>query len=109
MTLPSTQDKPSLDRTKFISVLSYMTIVGWLIALLLHGKDKDYLARYHLRQSLGLFVTAMVLAFVPIVGWLINVLLVVAWCIGIYHACIGHKYTLPVIGDVYQQHLDFIS
>ncbi len=36
----------SNDRTKFIAILSYMTIVGWLIALVLHGKDKDPLARF---------------------------------------------------------------
>lgn len=99
----------SNDRTKFIAILSYMTIVGWLIALVLHGKDKDPLARFHLRQSLGLFVTAMVLAFVPLVGWLINLFLIVAWCYGLYSAVIGHKYTLPIIGDFYQRHIDFIS
>jgi uncharacterized membrane protein len=99
----------SNDRTKFIAILSYMTIVGWLIALVLHGKDKDPLARFHLRQSLGLFVTAMILAFVPLVGWIINLFLIAAWCYGLYSAIIGHKYTLPIIGDFYQRHIDFIA
>ena len=109
MSLPVVHDKTSLERTKIISVLSYMTIVGWLIALLWHGNEQGPLARYHLRQSLGLFVTTMVLAFVPLIGWLINILLFGAWCYGVYSAFIGHKYALPVVGDLYQQHLDFIS
>ena len=109
MSMHVSEHQLSVERTKFISVLSYLTIIGWLVALILHGKDKDPLARYHLRQSLGLFVSAMVLAFIPIVGWLINILLFIAWCFGVYSAFVGHKYTLPVIGDFYQRHLDFIS
>ena len=35
----------SIDKTKIMSVLCYMTIVGWLAALLLQGKENSMLKK----------------------------------------------------------------
>lgn len=108
MTMPTYDHETSFDKNKALAVLSYMTIVGWLIALIFHGQDRNPYVRFHLRQSLGLFVTAMLLTFVPLMGWLIVLLLVLAWCYGVYSAITGHKLPVPVVGNFYQRHLDFI-
>ncbi|MCK7460757.1 MAG: hypothetical protein MZU84_01060 [Sphingobacterium sp.] len=36
------------------AILSYIYILGWIIAFLLYGKNKTEFAAYHLRQALGL-------------------------------------------------------
>ncbi|GLX80456.1 hypothetical protein tinsulaeT_37960 [Thalassotalea insulae] len=97
------------DSVRFVSVLAYFTIVGWLIAAVMYGRQKSALSRFHLRQSLGLTLTAAVLAFIPLIGWLLSVLVLVAWFVSVYYACLGQKNVLPILGDFYQIHLDFIK
>lgn len=97
-----------LDANKAIAVGCYFTIIGWLVALLFYGKYKSCLARFHLRQSLGLIVTFAVLAMLPLIGWLLTSLVFLGWCVCVYHAVLGEKYTLPIVGDFFQKHLDFI-
>lgn len=97
------------DMAKVVAVLGYLTIFGWLIALFLYGNHKSPLARHHLRQSIGLTITAALLSFIPLIGWLLNIGVFIGWCIGVYSALCGHKTPLPLLGDFYQEHLDFIS
>jgi len=97
------------DMVRIVSVLSYLTIVGWLLAAFLYGNHSSSLARFHLRQSLGLILTGAILAFIPLIGWILTVGVVIAWLIGLYHAILGHRYHLPIIGDIFQIHLDFIK
>ncbi len=97
------------DVVRFISVLSYLTIVGWLIAAIMYGKHKSALARFHLRQSLGLILTFAILVVIPLVGWFLAIAVFVAWCVSVFYACLGQRNTIPIIGDFYQIHLDFIK
>lgn len=55
---------------KTIAILSYCTLLGWIIAIILHQSDKTKFGAYHLRQGLGLFIFAFG-AFVAIsaLGW----------------------------------------
>src|SRR5690606_31533625 len=48
---------------KTISIVSYITIIGWVIAYLQHrgNEPKSKLAAYHLGQGLGVFIFAVVL------------------------------------------------
>lgn len=107
--MPAYEHETPFDKSRVLAVLSYMTIFGWLIALVLYGKDKNPYVRFHLRQSLGLFVSAMLLTFVPLIGWLLVCVLIVAWCYGLYSAFTGHKFSIPMIGDFYQSQLYFIN
>lgn len=97
------------DRVKVVSVLAYFTIVGWLIALVLYGDHKSAFARFHLRDSLGLVLTGAILSFIPLIGWFLALGVIMAWCLGLYHAFNGQRIPLPIIGDFYQKHLDFIK
>lgn len=97
------------DMVKIVSVLSYITIVGWAVAMFLYGDHKSSFARFHLRQSLGLILTGAMLAFIPLIGWLLALGVIVAWCIGLFHAINGQRRMLPVVGKFYQTYFDFIQ
>jgi len=97
------------DIVRVVSVLSYFTIIGWLIAALVYGNHKSALARFHLRDSLGLTLTWAVLTFIPLIGWILAVGLFFVWLIALYHAFNGQRNLLPVFGDFFQMHLDFIK
>jgi len=94
-----------------VALLAYITIIGFIIAIILHGNKKTALGAYHLRQALGLFLTALVggfvLAIIPVIGW---VLLPFFWLtvlilaiLGIVSAVGGKQKPLPVLGEKYQQ------
>ncbi len=91
-----------------VAVISYFTLIGWIVALVIYDKHQSSLASFHLRQSLGLIITGALLTFVPLIGWLLGIGVLFAWCIGIYGAIKGREYKVPLLGDIYQQRLDFI-
>lgn len=103
-----TNTKTDDDMARLVAVLGYLTIIGWLIALFLYGEHKSHLARFHLRQSLGLVITAAILSFIPLIGWGLNIIVLLAWLVSIYHAGLGHVFRVPLLGDLYQEHLDFV-
>jgi len=46
---------------KTLSIISYVTLIGWLVAYFVGKEKADSLLKYHLRQSMGLFITMFVL------------------------------------------------
>lgn len=86
------------DRT-FIAVISYITIVGWIVALILHNKHETQFAQLHLRQALFLHLLSLIFAFIPFLN-VLNILILVFWIIGIVYAAMGKKKILPLLGDV---------
>ncbi|GAB4281080.1 MAG: hypothetical protein Kow0068_05470 [Marinilabiliales bacterium] len=103
------------NEDKTVAIISYLTLIGWIIALVMHnGDNKTKLGAFHIRQSLGLLVTAVgvfivaiIFAFVPFLGWLINLALylglLAAWIMGIIGAASGDMKPLPFVGELYQK------
>lgn len=107
---------PAMDG-KTVAIISYLTIIGWVIAFVMYGNNKSKLAIYHLRQNLLLMIIAvavyivqMMLFAVPYIGWLIhisfmviNIGFFVLWIIGLIGAVNGEEKPMPVIGEKAQQ------
>lgn len=100
------------DRTA--AILCYITIIGFIVAIILHSNKKTQLGSFHLRQALGLVLSglafgvgAIVLAFIPIIGWLAIMVgwvgLLVLVIIGLIAAINGKQKPVPVLGEKYQQ------
>ena len=92
-----------------VAIVSYITIIGWIVAFVLYGKNKTELGAYHLRQSLGLFLTGIVLWWIPIIGWILNVLVFLFWIIGLIYAIQCEKKPVPIVGEFYQSLLKGIA
>ena len=93
---------------KGTDIVSYITIVGWVIALLCGTSEES---KFHLNQSLVLIlaniiwgVIGRVLAFIPIIGWLaipIGYLIIfVLWLMGLIYAIQGKEQAVPLIGGL---------
>jgi uncharacterized membrane protein len=87
---------------KTVAILSYITIIGWIVALVLHGNNRTELGAFHLRQSLGLFLTGIILAWIPILGWILSIVIFAFIIVGLIYAVQGEKRTVPLLGDFYQ-------
>ena len=92
-----------------VAVISYFTLIGWVVAMVIYDKHQSSLASFHLRQSLGLIITGSILLLIPLIGWILNLAVVLAWIFGLYAAVQGQESKVPLLGDFYQRHLDFIQ
>lgn len=103
-TTPATEDRT-------IAILAYITIIGFIVAIVMHSSKKTAIGSYHLRQALGLFITAvcggLVLAMIPVVGWIIipffSLTIFIFAIMGLISAVNGQQKPLPVLGEKYQQ------
>lgn len=94
-----------MTKTKILSVVSYLTWVGWVIALLFRDKD-DGVTLQHVNQSLviNLVETAGTLVSrIALLAWLGRILAIAAlifnlW--GIWRAIQGSAEPLPYVGDI---------
>ncbi|MGL4581778.1 MAG: DUF4870 domain-containing protein [Flavobacterium sp.] len=94
---------------KTLSIVSYITVIGWLVAFFVGKEKADDLLKYHLKQSFGLLVLTfslgiivnIVARIVPTLAGIISLLylvLVVFWVIGVINAAGGKQKPLPLIG-----------
>ncbi|SFN37557.1 hypothetical protein SAMN05421594_2428 [Chryseobacterium oleae] len=104
---------------KTLSVISYITPIGWLIAYF-SGKDQaDSLLKYHLKQSLGLMIVSVIFniimrilaAIAPVLSFLgIVGLLILIFCIlGIINAANGAERPVPLFGKMFENKFSFIG
>jgi len=100
-----------------VALLSYLTIIGFIVAIVLHSSKKTALGAFHLRQTLGLFITAlviwipcMIISMIPMVNLVMILLgpavmigLFVLWIMGFIAAINGQQKPLPVVGEYYKK------
>lgn len=94
---------------KTTSIVSYITIIGWLVAYFAGDKEA---AKFHLNQSLVIniaslingWVLSWILAFIPIVGpivsWIISIFILVVWIIGLIAAIKQEEKIVPILGNI---------
>ncbi len=87
---------------KVIAIVSYITIIGWIVALVLNNPKSEF-ASFHIRQMLGIFLLGLILSFIPfvnIVGWIFTLVL---WIMGFIGAVQGQMKTVPILGEKFQE------
>lgn len=103
------------DRT--VAILTYITIIGFIIAIVMHSSKKTALGAFHLRQGLGLLITGlviwlpgMIISFIPVINFLmvlvwplVGISLFVLWIMGLLAAVNGQQKPMPVVGEHYQK------
>ena len=93
-----------------IAIVAYLTVIGLIAAFIMNNDKQNEFGTYHIRQSLGLCVTALALAVVgmiPILGWIANVIgffvLLFMWVMGLMKAINGKKEPVPLLGEQYAE------
>lgn len=103
--------------SKNIAIVSYITLIGWVIALIMKNSsnDRSPFTTFHLRQSFGLgaggFVLSTLLGFVHLWSFIqiVNLLVLVLMIIGILNANAGKEEPLPFVGKFFDEKLTFIQ
>lgn len=105
---------------KSMAIVSYITIIGWVISYLEYKKraDKSALVNYHLGQSLGLIILSVVLgiavsviaAIIPslyFISLIVSLVTLVLLLLGIITANNEAIKPLPVVGKMFEGKFDF--
>ena len=90
------------DQSKLVAIISYITLIGWVIALVLNMQNKTKLGSFHIRQALIIMLAAAVLGLIPVVGWILGIVVFIFWIIGLISAINGQEKEVPVIGALAQ-------
>lgn len=105
------------DNGKTVAIISYLSIIGWVIALVMHNGNKTPLGAYHLRQTIPLYIAGIVvwilqlfIVLLPYIGFAIDTLLTfvyialaILWLIGFIAAINGQEKPIPLIGKKSQE------
>lgn len=105
------------DNGKTAAVISYFTIIGWLIAYFaMHKDNKTELGSYQLRQTLLLNIVVFVLGWglsfvlgilivstglfaLVYISYVFQLAVFVIWIVGLIGAINGEKKPMPLIGE----------
>lgn len=94
---------------KTTAIISYITIIGLIIGIIMNTNKKSDFASYHIRNMVGLSLTAIALSMLLWAGipsLLINglqLVLFVFWILGFIGAIQGEKKEIPVVGKFFQE------
>ncbi|MCK5400221.1 MAG: hypothetical protein KAJ28_01185 [Flavobacteriaceae bacterium] len=99
----------NIEKGKTIAIISYLTIFGTIIAFYMNNETKNKFASFHIRQSLGLWLTFFILGY--LIGnfnsWPITfafwIFFGVLFIYGFITAVTGKAYSLPLVGNFYQK------
>jgi uncharacterized membrane protein len=92
----------SATEDKTVAILSYITLLGFIAAIIIHSNKKTQLGAFHLRQALGLFLTG-ILMVIPLLNILVGICLLILWIMGLISAIQGQMKPVPVLGPLYQK------
>ena len=89
---------------KVTSIVAYLSWIGLLIAFVAGDREG---AKFHLNQSLVIWLAGIVLGvvmIVPVLGWLVGlvggIFLFIYWIIGLVSAIQGQEKEIPLLGKI---------
>ncbi len=95
---------------KTVAIVAYLTLIGFLVAIIIHSNKKTKLGAFHLRQMLGFMLSwfaVIILLIIPIIGWILipvfYICMIVLWVMGLIAAINGRMKPMPVVGPMYQK------
>lgn len=102
-------NEQTVEEGKKMAIVSYLTLIGTLIAFFMNQDKKNPFTSFHTRQALGLWITYMIIAY--IVSGFDNWNMTMAFWIffgilffyGIFNAFIGKAQPIPLLGHLFQR------
>lgn len=99
----------TINEGKTIAIISYITVIGTIIAFIMNNDKHNSFAAFHIRQALGLVLLGFA---INLLGRYIDSLLplgilgfgvLILWIIGLIGAIQGEEKRVPLLGDQFQE------
>lgn len=108
-------DTNTIKQGKTTAIVSYITMIGAIIAIFMNQEPKNDFARFHIRQAFGLWLSFFALAFLvsyanslyATFGFYIFFMILLLY--GFTGALAGKRQMVPILGKYFQQWFGFIS
>jgi hypothetical protein len=121
-----TLSKKSSEEGKTVAIISYLTLIGFIIAIIKHKDNKTKIGAYHLRQAVGLLLTNIIFCFgiwilcipmfsmrsysnvasyavfIGIISFFAGILLTICYIASIINAVKGIEKPAPIFGKFYE-------
>lgn len=92
------------------AIVAHITWIGWIIAFILNRDEKDELASYYIRQTLGIFlfgVACSIVGVIPFIGWIValvgGVVTLVFLIMSLIWSINGEMKPVPWVGGYFQE------
>ena len=99
----------NIEQGKQAAILSYLTFIGTVIAIFMNNENKNNFASFHIRQSLGIFVSWFALGYFVSYfdNWGVSsgfyLFIFILWIYGFIGAIQGEQKIVPIVGEFYQK------
>ncbi|MEM0518771.1 MULTISPECIES: DUF4870 domain-containing protein [Aequorivita] len=99
----------STNNGKTVAIIAYITLIGWIVALIMNNKDKTALGSFHVRQALGIMCVGVILSIISgiidiyILSRVVYLAVLVLWILGLISAAQGEMKPVPVVGEKFQE------
>lgn len=102
-------DNATVEEGKTTAIIAYITVIGFIIAIVMNSTKKNEFAAFHIRQMLGLVLLGLsisilsAIADIYILSLLLQIGLIVLWVIGLVSAIQGETKPVPLLGEQFQE------
>ena len=97
-----TFDPNNPDSGKTVAIIAHITFIGWIVAIVMNSSNKTELGSYYIRQTLGIWLLAIVLSWIPIVGCFAFIICLVLVVMSVINAANEKMVPTPLLGDYFQ-------
>ncbi|AWG26696.1 hypothetical protein [Flavobacterium kingsejongi] len=101
--------KNPAEEGKKIAIISYITFIGALIAMVMNSDKKIPFASFHIRQALGIILLFFALGY-PVgsfdnwsVSYAFYLFFFILWIYGFVGALQGEMRLIPILGRLFQK------
>lgn len=103
-------NEDDIEDGKAAAAVSYLFLIGLLISILALHEEGNTFSAFHIRQSIGLTVVALILCvivWIPILGWIAaivgSLLVFISWIIGLINSLNGSSKPVFFFGKAFQK------
>lgn len=97
------------EQGKTNAIISYLTIIGCIIAIVMNSEHKNPFASFHIRQALGLQLLFFALGY-PVGtfdSWMVTsafyIFFFILWIYGFIGSVSGKMNEVPLVGPLFQK------
>lgn len=99
----------SVEDGKLIAIVSYITVIGTIIAFIMNQNKHNYFASFHIRQAIGIFIVGLLVNFISRysnfdgLNMILGIGVFILWIIGLIGAIRGEEKLVPLLGQQFQE------
>lgn len=94
---------------KMMAIISYITVIGTLIAFIMNQNKQNPFTSFHIRQAIGIFLLGLITNFLHrytnfgTIDVILAIGVFILWIIGLIGAIQGEEKTVPLLGEQFQE------